>query len=164
MPTKEAMSASTAHMIAVLCMQLVKEDETLIAAVQQLGHKAGVPFDADKISAMVIEMSEAAVTIVGQRLLKHEGPVSEFEIPVPQVEDGLERSAGALAVGSMTTEFVHSDAERFAAFVEWLNARHPGSVEKGAEVKRATVEDADQMLTLMAHVTSELIRAGAVSG
>lgn len=155
MPTKEAMSASTAHMIAVLCMQLVREDETLIAAVQQVARKAEVPFDADKISETVIEMSEAAVTAVGQRLLRHEGPVSEFSLVVPRVEGGEVRSAAALAIGSFTTEYVHSDPERFAAFGEWMMTDHPGAAE--GDIERGSIEDADQMLTLMAHVSTALV-------
>lgn len=156
MPTKDSVQASTAHMIAVLCMQLVREDETLIAALQQIAHKAEVPFDADKISATVIELSEMAVTEVGARLLRHHGALTEFQVTVPRVEGGEMRSAAALAVGSFTTEWAHSDPERFAAFAEWMHAHHKEATE-GKDIKRSSIEDADQMLTLMAHISTALI-------
>lgn len=158
MPTRDSVQASTAHMIAVLAIQLIREDETLIAALQQLAHKADVPFDADKISATVLELCEMAVTEVGSRLLRHHGALTEFQVVVPRVEGGEYRSAAALSVGSFTTEWVHSDPERFAAFAEWMGAEHR-SATGGSEIKRDSIEDADQMLTLMAHVSTALIEA-----
>lgn len=156
MPNQDAVQASTAHMIAVLAIQLIREDETLIAALQQVAHKAEVPFDADRINATVLELCEMAVTEVGARLLRHHGALSEFSVTVPRVEGGEMRSAAALAVGSFTTEWVHSDPERFAAFGEWMHAEHKDATE-GREIKRGSIEDADQMLTLMAHVSTALL-------
>ena len=82
---------------------------------------------------------------------------------VPRVEGGEMRSAAALSVGSFTTEFVHSDPERFAAFGEWMHAEHKDATE-GKEIKRGSIEDADQMLTLMAHVSSAIIEGEAARG
>jgi hypothetical protein len=160
MSTREATAASTAHMVAVLCMQLVREDPGLIVRLQELVKQDKAPIEADKLNAVVIEMAEMAVTMVGQRLLHHQGPLAEFHIPVPQVEDALKRSAGALAVGSFTTEFVHSDTDRLEAFSNWLNSEHPDVIEGSTEVERGAIEDADYLLTMMAGVTSRMIEAG----
>jgi hypothetical protein len=148
-------TASIAHMIAVLCMEAVRTDPEMITRLQKLARDSKAPFDADHLDADVIELAEQAVTLVGSQLIKPK-PVAEFDIPVPRVEDGLERSAGALAVGSFTTEFVHSDEERLAAFSDWMEEAHPQALA-GAEVEKSAIQDADQMLTLMAHVSGHLL-------
>lgn len=159
MPTQETVSASTAHMIAVIAMQVIREDPGLLERLRETAKRAEVPFDADKLNEMVVEMAEAAVTIVGQRLLQHEGALAEFRVLLPQIgSDGEIRSAAAFAVGSFTTEFVHSDPERFAAFGEWMLTDHPSGA-RGREITRGSIEDADQMLTLMAHVAGKILEA-----
>jgi hypothetical protein len=149
-------TASIAHMIAVLCMEAVRTDPEMITRLQKLARDSKAPFDAGHLDADVIELAEQAVTLVGSQLIKQQRPLAELDIPVPRVEGGLERSAGALAVGSFTTEFVHSDKERLAAFSDWMEQEHPQALE-GTEIERSAIEDADQMLTLMAHVSNHLL-------
>jgi hypothetical protein len=163
MASKDATQASTAHMIAVLAMQLIREDPVLIVQLQKLAKTAEVPFDASRIDATVIELSEAAVTEVGARLLRHSGALSEFQLVVPRIDGGEMRSAAALAIGSFTTEYVHNDPERFAAFAEWMHASHKDATE-GKEISRGSIEDADQILTLMAHVSTALVEREATRG
>jgi hypothetical protein len=147
--------ASAAHMVAVLCMQVVREDPELIARLQELARTTKVPFDADKLSADVIELAEMGVTVVGQRLLTGRTRVAEFELPIPQVSNGTARAAGALAVGSFTTEFVHSSPDGLKAFAAWMTGKYPEMTAK-LDISGDTIEEADQMLTLMAHVAGQL--------
>lgn len=153
--------ASVAHMIAVLCMQMVREDPGLIVRLQELAVKQEVPFEADKLDAGVIELAEGGVTMIGQRLLRGSPSMFAFDLPIPRIERGLERSAGALAVGSFTTEYIHTSAARFAAFSKWMTAKHPSAVE-GTSIVRDAIEDADTMLTLMAHVANQISDSGAL--
>jgi hypothetical protein len=148
--------ASTAHMIAVLCMQVVREDPGLMVRLQELAKTTGAPFEADHLTADVVELAEGGVTMVGQSLLtRRQAILGEIDIPVPRIERGLERSAGALAVGSFTTEYIHTSLRRLEAFDKWMHAHHPTAIE-GAELTKGAIEDADTMLTLMAHVAGHL--------
>lgn len=153
--SQAAASASTAHMIAVIALQMIREDPVLVVQLQQAARKAKTPFNPDRVDAKALEMSEMALTIIGQKLLRHQGPLATFQVVIPHTgeDDGLEQSAGALAVGSFTTEYVHSDPERFAAFAGWMSDTHPGAVEP-REIKRSAIEGADQLLTLMAHAAN----------
>ena len=156
MPSREDIENSTAHMIAVLCMQLVREDETLIAAVQQLARKTEVPFDPDKLDATALELAEAGVTVVGQQLIRRRGAIRAFELPIPQFGPGsTAHAAGAMAVGSFTTEYVHSVPGRVDAFASWMREHYPAVTDE-LNIGQSTIEDADSMLTLMAHVAGRI--------
>lgn len=157
LPSREAVGNSTAHMVAVLCMQLVREDPELVKRLQALAREQKAPFKADKLNEFAIEMAETGMTLMGQRLLQGRA-MTAFELPVPRIENGLERTAGALAVGSFTTEFVHSHPERLRLFDEWMQKEHPDATA-GADITQGAIEDADHMLTLMAHVSNHLLDA-----
>jgi hypothetical protein len=122
-------------MIAVIALQMIREDPVLVVQLQQAARKAKTPFNPDRVDAKALEMSEMALTIIGQKLLRHQGPLATFQVVIPHTpdDDGLEQSAGALAVGSFTTEWVHSDPERFAAFAGWMSSRGRSSAAPSRE-------------------------------
>lgn len=156
MPSREDVENSTAHMVAVLCMQLVREDPELIRRLQELGRKTGVPFDAGKLDEKALEMAEAGVTVVGQQLVRRRGAIRAFELPIPQIGPGsTAHAAGALAVGSFTTEYVHSVPGRVDAFASWMREHYPAVTDE-LNIGQDTIEDADSMLTLMAHVAGRI--------
>jgi hypothetical protein len=160
--SQAAASASTAHMIAVIALQMIREDPELVTRLQETARKARTPFNPDRVDEKALEMSEMALTIIGQKLLRHQGPLATFQVVVPHTvnDEGLAQSAGALAVGSFTTEFVHSDPDEFEAFSAWMADKHPGSVDP-REIKRSAIEGADQLLTLMAHAANVVAEAEA---
>jgi hypothetical protein len=154
MTTREAASASTAHVIAVVALQMIREDPALLERLKKHAATEKVPFRTEKLNSTVLEMSEMALTEIGARLARHDGPVDEFDVAIPRDGDNYERSAGALAVASFTTEYVHADTEVLRLFNEWLHHEHPEAVTD--VISRETIQDADHVITLMAHVTDRL--------
>lgn len=157
MTSQQALAASKAHMIAVMALGMIRQDDELMERLRKYAAADDAPFDADKLSALVVEMAEMALTIIGAKLLEHDGPVDDFRVVVPHTAEngGYERSAGALAVGSFTTEFVHSNPEWLEAFATWMRGEHADAVED-REISKDAIEDADHVLTLMAHVSGHL--------
>ncbi len=93
------------------------------------------------------------VSTIGQARHEHRHRETVV-VPVPHMEDGAAKSAGALAAGSFAVEYLHAVPGVLEAFNAWMDEVHPGG--KNHVATTAELKGADQVLTMMAHVAGKL--------
>ncbi len=157
---------AAALMMASLCISVVKDDPELVKRLRKLTRKSGAPFDDRQVSETALAMINLAVTSMalraaegggfGQRAQgRHEHRHREtVVVPVPHMEDGAAKSAGALAAGSFAVEYLHAVPGVLEAFNAWMDETHPGGKNHVATTDE--LKGADQVLTMMAHVAGKL--------
>jgi len=164
--SKIGQAEATALMMASLCINVVKDDPELVKRLRKLARKTGAPVDNGQVNETALTLIDFAVTAMALRAAKgdgygeraagrHELRYETVVIPVPHMEDGAAKSATALAVASFAVEYLHAVPGVRGAFTAWLDEAHPGT---GGPVKATQdqLEDADQVLTMMAHVAGKL--------
>jgi hypothetical protein len=172
--TKIGRAEATALMMASLCVSVVKADPELIKRLRKLAKKTGAPVeDTNAINEVALSLIDLAITAMALRAAEgggqgddamrsqgrhasHQHRVSSVVIPVPHMEDGAAKSAGALAIGSFAVEYLHKVPGVREAFSAWMDEAHPGATNGKRNTEPGTLKEADETLTIMAHVAGQI--------
>ena len=169
--SKIGQAEATALMMASLCISVVKSDPENVKKLRKLAKKTGAPVDNGQVNETALTLIDLAITAMALRAAegggqgdqavrsqgRHAGHrVETVVVPVPKMADGAMKSAGALSIASFAVEYLHSVPGVREAFTAWMDEAHPGTEGKSRDTGVSTLKEADETLTIMAHVAGRV--------
>lgn len=155
--------------LAAVAVSMIRSDPVLIERYRETLAEEKCPLKPEEITEGVLNALYLALTLrAGNDMARGghghplEGILGSVTIPIPRIGDGAAKSAVVLGLGSFLAEYMHDNPAEGARFTHWLNNKHPGTTHR--DFSPAEYRTADQLLTMMAHVSSQIAEGGEPDG